>query len=213
MLKQYATENGNQAATGEARVSLFWWAIMAQSQKEALADYWLRDRGLVTYFPHEKVKPSWKAKRCYDADGNYIGASKTLSELRTRRAFIPSYLFVEARVDQLASINDSIGVSSVVYAPGGEPFPIPREVMALLMERLGMNGQIHAHLPPKQKFEGKPGDQVRGKEGWKHWNFLGTITSICGDRVKVNLLMLGAVREWDVPAESLDLVERFDEVG
>lgn len=154
---------------------LDWYAVYCHAAKEPLADLNLRRGGYETWFPHEREwQPSEK--------------SKTLSEL-CKRAYFPRYLFVRAMRGMLSAVNGVIGVSTVVYAPGGEPFPIDAEVMQRLQTELGPSGKVYRDLPPREQFAGVVGQMFRFGEASPFFNFVAQVTCVLdNERVRAKFL-------------------------
>lgn len=170
-----------------------WYAVHCRAAKEALADVSLSNAGYETWFPHDR---QWEPS----------ARSKTLSAL-CRRAYFPRYLFVHTTRELLSGVNNLFGVSTVVYAPGGEPFPISDTVIAKLQGLTSDSGLVHRNPSPGSIFAGKPGQFVKGKEGWLHWGFVFQIARICGENVVVLMPMLGSKhREVVIPNESVDII-------
>lgn len=171
-----------------------WWAVYCIANKEPLADLNLRRRGFKTYFPHERIAPRWQG----------IPKSKTLSELVSRRPHLPRYLFVETLPGRLAEVNDTMGVSTVVYAPGGSPFPIEFEVIQALRKRLEprANGPLR-----KPRFAGVEGQDFRFGESSPLFGFYAAIVRLLdNDKIIARLrstLFGAAGREVEVPVSDV----------
>lgn len=172
-----------------------WYAVHTEAGKEPLANLWLGRRGFETYFPYEKIRADWKPNP----------KNKRLSDLVNKRASIPRYIFVWTTPDRFGLVNSTMGVSTLVFAPGGEPFPIPDRVIEGL--RLGLE-EKRRRQKPAGEFPGDIGDIVRGREGWLHWGLFAQIVRISGLTVDVKMMMLGsAERVVTVPARSVEVVE------
>ena len=168
-----------------------WFAVFTSAQKESLASRELRRAGFTTFWPHIT---------------EWVGTGHKAKSRLVRRSWLSRYLFTRCSVDMVGVVNSTPGVSTVVFAPGGSPYPIPDAVMEELMQRLGPTGKVFSHMP-KNKFAGCIGRGVKGLEGWPIWGLAGEISRVCGDEVAVKMLMFGSEREIVVPAESGELSE------
>lgn len=181
-----------------------WYAVHSQSQKEALADLNLRRQHFRTFFPHTS---DWTAST----------KSKRLSEL-AKTAYLSRYLFVAmtgAAHENFCTINDTIGVSTVVYV-GGEPFPIPPEVMQGIFSLCKPCGEVYRNKPPKSKFEGMAGDLIRLGEKSPLFGFLAQVTRVLDDKVLARLQqkLFGEIgREIEVPISEIDEILRKEAVN
>lgn len=119
---------------------------MCQPQKEEMAHRHLkRERKLESFWPHISA---------------WVGAAKTTL---MRRPYLPSYLFVRTGRERLWEVNAAreYGVSTVVYAAGSEPFPVPDEWVEELQERCDPLGELYVVMPPAARTIGQPGDMIR----------------------------------------------------
>jgi len=102
---------------------LSWYVVMCEPRAEQKATNHLREQGYSVWYPHYME---------YVARGRY----------RTRvirQPYMQRYIFVGLgaehhsglghRSPNLYPINESRGVSTVIYAPGGLAFPLPAAVM------------------------------------------------------------------------------------
>ena len=145
-----------------------WYAVTTKPQREALADLNLRTLGFETYFAYEKQRAR-------------SPKSKLLPHL-TKIAFIPGYIFVRSRRDTLSEVHCAIGVSKLVYAPGGKPCTIPNDAMDEMMNFLGPTGKVFRNLKPmKEKFMGRIGQEFRFGEASKLFGLFATVASIIDD--------------------------------
>ena len=141
-----------------------WYAGQTRSRAECFVERALRSNGINTWFPHTAA---WKPVD-----------SKRLDLVKT--PYMPRYLFVELEQDNPAFYavrKHSEGMATVVYAPGGIPWPIPVKVMDMLMARTDPSGLIYGKMP-KPKFAGKRGDWVRLSETSAYFGFLVCISDI-----------------------------------
>src|SRR5262249_677502 len=109
----------------------------------------LSDQGFQTFFPHTS---------------NWIVISNHKSKLVVRPYF-SQYLFVgfrDSEPKRFDLVNMTPGVRSLVHAPGGDPFPMPRPVMGELMKKADPFGLIcKGEEQIRPRFEGRIGDRVR----------------------------------------------------
>jgi len=104
-----------------------WYAVHSQAQKEPVAARELRRLGYQTFFPHTT---------------EWVGSGHKAESRLVRRPWFSRYLFVRALRGNLWAVNQAAGVSSLVYAAGQDPFPIPDLVMDALMQQADHTGEI-----------------------------------------------------------------------
>ena len=168
-----------------------WYAVHSQAQKEPVAARELRRLGYQTFWPHTT---------------EWAGSGHKAESRLVRRPWFSRYLFVRALRENLWIVNQAAGVSTVVFAPGGNPYPIADAVIDDIMARLGPNGKVFRNLP-KNRFSKCIGLEVMGKEGWPIWGLVGEISRVLGDEIAVKMLMFGSEREIVVSSESVELSE------
>lgn len=159
-----------------------WYLIHCQSHKERYASQALESRlGLSSFLPEYK-----------------ISSRKGIRSI----PFFANYLFVQADLQHVppSQINATPGVIRLV-AFGGEPQPIPYEVIKMIYKRLDQFDQNNV-----SPF--KPGDVVRVKQEGPLQNlemiFVGPSTP--GYRVTVLLNLLGRLKEVKLDIETLEKV-------
>src|SRR4029079_16130868 len=104
----------------------YWYVVHCRPLKEAYAATVLRDNmGLVTYLP--------QVTRRLSAGGGKRGNGAEARPV----VFFPGYLFVQANLREvkLSSINSAPGVLRLLQL-GGEPRPLPAEVIEALRRRI-----------------------------------------------------------------------------
>jgi transcription antitermination factor NusG len=155
-----------------------WYAVGTHSRKEAFAERHLRGMGFDTILPHLSC---WKPR-----DDRKLDLVKI--------ALLPGYLFVELDEQHppFWAVNECPGVRSIVYRPGGVPWPIPSKAMELITAKLDPSG-LYMGKPPKiPGFDGEIGDYVSPKEGTPYFGFWYCIKSIDPDgRIGIELNTFG----------------------
>lgn len=152
-----------------------WFAIQAKPRKEALAEFHLKRQGFDTFFPHYR-NPDWTPKP----------GSKYLADFMPKRPYLIGYLFVEAPLETLAAIYNTIGVSTIVGI-AKVPFPVPYDIVSELKSLANEHGEILIGEKPKDQFDGRPGDRVRIKPGNSLWGFWGEIRRVCPKHLVLKL--------------------------
>jgi transcription antitermination factor NusG len=156
-----------------------WYAVHTLSRCEDLAERSLKAKGYPTFFPHT---PEW------------VGKDKYRLRL-VKRPYLSRYMFVGLTAQHhvggcpnLYPINDANGVATVVYAPGGIPFPINPVVMEELMERADPLGAIMGKPKKHPRFKGRIGDYVKLSETTAYFGFLAEVARI-DDNGKLLILL------------------------
>jgi transcription antitermination factor NusG len=133
---------------------------------EAKVERLLRQQKINTFFPHTA---SWAPR-----DKRKLDLVKT--------PYLPRYLFVELDLAAPAfyTVNNTPGVATVIYAPGGIPFPIPDKVMRILKLKTNPDGLVYAMPPPQAEpaFKGQIGDYVRLSDVNAYCGFMAEISKI-----------------------------------
>lgn len=95
-----------------------WFALYTKPHKEYMVQGLLRHRDVETYLPE-------------------IAVAVQRRDRRSRKPFFPHYLFarLDPRGDQMTKVHWTPGVRRVVSA-GGQPVPVPEEVVAHIRHRL-----------------------------------------------------------------------------
>ncbi len=127
-----------------------WYAVHTKPQKEGLVHMLLGLQGFETLYLHYP----WTIRH-----------ARRVKHIM--RSYFPRYIFVEVGPGQaMADINNTIGVSTVVYM-GDEPLEIPEPVIAELRLRADETGLLH--LTPEETNEQRRryrrGQKVRITEG------------------------------------------------
>lgn len=174
-----------------------WFAVHTKPQMEADADVHLRRQGYWTFYPHIRQK----VRR---------GPRRRLIEVT--RPLFARYLFVAFRGrsgESVHAVNETIGVSTVVYTPGRDPFEIPHPVMDELMERADTDGLIH-QAKPAHWFKGRPGQNIELKDEAPYYGLCACIASVADldkrNEIGIFLRMLGAERRMNVPVTAVAAV-------
>ena len=128
---------------------MHWYAIHCQAQKESLAARELRREGFEVFFPHTT---------------HWVGTGHKAKSRLVRRPWLSRYLFVRTTKDELGRVNGSPGVSTVVFAPGGEPYPVPEKAMQILWEMTDHLGEVFVAKSGRPKPKYRAGERLRFKE-------------------------------------------------
>jgi len=166
-----------------------WLAVMCKPRKEWLAVKNLQYQGYATFFPHHK---SWT------------------TPLRTKprlvvKPYLTRYIFAamtNRAKHSVYQINNTIGVSSVVYCGTGA-LSIPREIVEEIQGRGDGRGEIPLETAPA--FPGLPGDLIKFADHSPLFGLIAEIQRVDKDgslMVKLDQ-MLGAERT--VPVRSADV--------
>lgn len=123
-----------------------WYAIHSQAQKESLAARELRREGFEVFWPHTTA---------------WVGTGHKAKSRLVRRSWLSRYIFVRTTKDQLGEVNRSPGVSTVVFAPGGEPYPIPDSVMDALLSKADHLGEVYIGKVKRSRSDFKKGQVIR----------------------------------------------------
>lgn len=123
-----------------------WFACHTQAQKESLAARELRRAGFEVFYPHTT---------------EWVGTGHKAKSRLVRRSWLSRYLFVRTLKEHLWSVNQFPGVSTVVFAPGGEPYPVPEKAMQLLWEMTDHLGEVFIGKTVRPKPKYRVGDLIR----------------------------------------------------
>lgn len=141
-----------------------WWAVHAQSQKEELAMRDLKRRGYQVFWPHVS---------------EWGGAGHKAKSRLVKKSYLSRYLFVRTVKESLWGINEALGVSTVVFSPGGEPFPVPDRFMEReLLSHADHLGEMHVRPKDSPKSWLNVGDVVRLGESSPLFNFWLEVTKV-----------------------------------
>lgn len=176
-------------------LEIAWYAVHTRALKEDLADRNLQRIGIETYFPHTT---------------EWLGKNSETSRL-VRKPMLSRYLFVQTERERLHEVNETVGVSTVLYAAGAEPLPISDEIIEALRKRFGPSGKLFRN--PAPTFEGAAGQEFRFGENSPLFGFAAQIICVLdNERIRVKFLetLFGASgREMVVPvAEVGELLPR-----
>ena len=163
-------------------MELEWFAVMTEPRLEERAEWHLRQKGYSTLYLHYT---------------DWVKTSRGRSRL-VKKPYMSRYIFCGlgpehhvGHCPNLYPVNEAIGVSTVVFAPGGVAFPIPAEAMQELMSRADRSGMIYGGKR-RRRFSGAPGDKVVLAETSPYWNFMCEIHSIdSSDRIMILLESFG----------------------
>jgi transcriptional antiterminator RfaH len=165
-----------------------WFAVMTRPNSERLADVRLRAQGYWTFFPFHRVR---RRRRI-------AGTDKFRVEWVERPYFV-GYVFLGLRRgEELASVNDTPGVATVVYN-GPEPLEVPHNVMDNLMARAdggGFVSNIDMVEPERKRFA--PGATVRFGDNSPLAGLLAQVAVDAGKEISVWLEMFGSKRQMSV---------------
>lgn len=123
-----------------------WFACHTQSNKEQLASRSLKERGFEVFWPHTT---------------HWVGTGHKASSRLVKRSWLSRYLFVRTFKENLWAVNHAMGISAVVHAPGGEPYPIPTKAMEVILSASGPNGEVFVGKTPRAKPKYRAGDLIR----------------------------------------------------
>jgi transcription antitermination factor NusG len=146
-----------------------WFVVMTKPRAEELADTSLKLLGFRTFFPHFVEKLERK--------GQKFG-------VEMRRAYFPSYLFVESpdRFDTVAEADGVLRVCCYRDWDGNSiPCAIPDRVMVAIMALADGKGVVRMSVPKRQAHQFGPRDKVRvEKEEAPLFGFIGEIKRLLG---------------------------------
>ena len=125
---------------------MHWFACHTEAQKESLAARELRREGFEVFYPHTT---------------EWVGTGHKAKSRLVRRSWFSRYLFTRCSAEQLGQVNDTPGVSTVVFAPGGEPYPVPEKAMQLLWEMTDHLGEVFIGKTVRPKPKYRVGDLIR----------------------------------------------------
>jgi transcriptional antiterminator RfaH len=148
----------------EMATTLDWYAVQTDVQSEAKAARHLRWQGYDTFFPHtaEVVERGRK------------------SHLLRKKPLFTRYIFVglPKGTRNMYPIIETPGVSQVIYAPGGIPFPIPPTAMQIIWDDCDQLGLYMRGGKPKPAFPGKIGDWVKLADTTPYFGFMAEVCSV-----------------------------------
>lgn len=130
-----------------------WYAVMTNARAEQVAADDMEHLGYTPLFLHVSAqqggnkRKSWLVKRPYLPRYVFVGLE-------------PTTHFVDG-VPLLHKISSARGVSSLVRAPGGDPFPISTRAMELITAKAELPGGLVHTKKPLLNFPGAPGYSVR----------------------------------------------------
>jgi transcription antitermination factor NusG len=123
-----------------------WFAVFCQSQREQLASRSLRERGFEVWWPYTT---------------EWVAAGHKANSRLVRRPWLNRYLFAKSDKEDLWRVNDAMGVGTVVYAPGGEPFPVPDKIMETLFCQADHLGCIYESRQTRRVKRYSSGQVIR----------------------------------------------------
>ncbi len=192
-----------------------WYAVHTHPRRENDAATWLHRRGYRTFYPFLRLR-------------RYVGREPRRRMEERDEPLFSRYIFVQFRGmehEAIGAVNDTTGVSTVVYL-GGEPLVVPNAVMDRLMEitdefetnegslRYIVNEKRLAEYTgekPEHWFKGKVGDSVRlSEDAGPFFGLIAEIESIKHldkkNEIGIWLDLLGARRHTVVSARAVDAV-------
>jgi transcription antitermination factor NusG len=147
-----------------------WYAVMTNAQAEEEAARDIRRLGYKALYLHT----------CDWVEGPTPQKSRLL-----KRPLLSRYIFAglssehySGGVPILHEVSRARGVSTVVRAPGGEPFPIPLRAMEYLTENIELPSGMIWLRKPRPKFAGKVGDTIRLSEANAYQGLMAEIMSV-----------------------------------
>ena len=158
-----------------------WYLVQFKSNAHRLAERNLRRQGFETFLPMQET-----CRR---------GASRFVSVLRP---LFPGYIFVKIAIEAApwCKINSTIGVSRIVSL-GGNPKPLPLQLISKLMLRCDVSGKV---LPPKKL---NAGDSIEVLTG-PFTNFVATVETIdARQRVWVLMEFMGQSTRMNITPEKV----------
>ena len=162
-----------------------WYLILIKPNSHRLAERNLHRQGFESFLPlHEVTKHKY---------------NRYVSDLRP---LFPGYMFVafDPESGPWRQINCTIGVSKLVSF-GGQPSPIPFDLISGLMARCSSGGKL---LPPKQL---KKGDSVQLLTG-PFANYIANIETIDAEqRIWVLMELMGRITRMSVDPNELRTVK------
>jgi transcriptional antiterminator RfaH len=177
----------------EMATTLDWYAVQTDVQSEAKAARHLRWQGYDTFFPHiaEVVE---RGRR---------------SHLLLKKPLFTRYIFVglPRGTRNFFPIAETPGVSQMVYAPGGIPFPVPPAAMKIIWEDCDQLGLYMRGGKPKPRFPGKIGDWVKLADTTPYFGFLAEVSSVdVGGKLTVLLESFGRTVRAAIDVSDVDEV-------
>lgn len=194
-----------------------WYAVHTNPRREHDASIWLRRQGYTTFFPFFRKKV-------------YVGRRRFPREID--EPLFSRYIFVEFRGkphEAIGAVNDTIGVSTVVYL-GDEPLDVPGRVIERLMaitdEWEDNEGELqnivnlkrlaeYTGEKPEHWFKGKVGDIIRlSEEAGALFGLIAEISSIehldKKNEIGIWLDLFGARRHAVIQAREVEAVIAHD---
>jgi len=123
-----------------------WFAVHLNAQKEELASRELQRVGFEVFWPHTT---------------HWVGTGHKDKSRLVKRSWLSRYLFVRTFKENLWAVNGSVGVSTVVKAPGGEPYPIPELVMDAIIAQTDEHGEVYVRETTRRESKFRPGQVIR----------------------------------------------------
>ena len=119
---------------------------MCRSRKEQVARDDLRRRAYEVFWPYVS---------------EWVGTGHKAKSRLVKRSWLSRYLFVRTSLEHLYGVNNALGVSTVVYAAGQEPFPISDQVIKELQDKTDHLGEIYVSRAQRKRSNFKEGDVIR----------------------------------------------------
>jgi transcriptional antiterminator RfaH len=157
-----------------------WFALYTKPHKEYMVQGLLRDHKIETYLPE-------------------IAVAVRRRDRRDKKPFFPHYLFarLDPHSDQMAKVRWTPGLRRVVSA-GGQPVPVPDEIVAHIRRRL------EAMVEEKSTSPFKHGEIVRVARGpFEGLDAMFDRTLSPEGRVRVRLELMGRLVAADLDVEDL----------
>lgn len=167
-----------------------WYAVMSTPKDEFLADAELRRQGFKTFCPLTRIRTRRRRPGTTVEAG--VFEVKWIDVPRFNR-----YLFVMATPDDMAAINETRGVATIVHNPGCQPFWIPDDVMERII------AEAEAEQPKDQVSRDTlaPGVRFRIKEGNPLEGLIAQVSVDLGNKIRVVCDSFGVAREIVVAPE------------
>lgn len=164
-----------------------WYAFRTEPQKEFATQEIVNRRGLRAVVPHE-----WR----------FIRSSNARRKARSKiYPYLIGYIFIEFERPPNWYHMFSMRCLKSVVGFGGQPTPIPQDGIDRLMK---LTGQSVPHLrSANTRLAFVTGDTVRVSDGaLRGWE--GRVEGVSGKHARMIFEMLGALREIDIPIETLE---------
>ena len=165
-----------------------WYAFRVEPQKEFAAQEIVNRHGFRAVVPHE-----WRFIR---------GANAKRRSKTKIYPYVIGYVFVEIEHPPNWYLMFSMHCLKSVVGSGGQPTPIPRQAIDGLLR---LTGQSIPHVLSRNTRRASfvPGDNVRIAEG-PFTGFEGRVETVHGAKARMVFEMLGAMRDVDVPLDTLE---------